>query len=220
MAKKNKKATREWFRTEAWTAKDQDEFFTRLKRAREHKRGQYLRIKAGIIKDKCPNEAIKLLQIVLDEYPERIGIAVTYETIAECYICLKNSEKAIEYFRKTLAFEKEFPNVITAVHFNFPMYVVRNRLTDYYSEALDVLCNLADRYDRYVIFPIHGYRLHAALAIFCDHFKQKEEAKQHAKVALDFAKKEHSGFRYHATLGLVDKPDRRIFEQLKQISKH
>ncbi len=220
MAKKNEKANREWFRTEAWTPKDQEEFYARLKRAREHKRSQYLRIKAGAIKDISPNEAIKLLQIMLDDYPERIGIAVTYEMMAECYICLKNSEKAIEYFRKTLAFEKEFPNVITAVHFNFPMYVVTNSLTDYYSEALDVLCNLADRYDRFVIFPIQGYKLHAVLAIICDHFKQREEAKQHARVALDFAKKEHSGFRYHATLGLVDKPDRRIFAQLKKISKH
>ncbi len=220
MAKKNKKASGEWFRTEAWTTKDQEEFFTRLKRAREHNRGQYLRIKADAVKDKYPNEAIKLLQIVLDEYPQRIFIAITYKTMAECYICLKNSEKAIEYFRKTLAFEKEFPNVITVVHFDFPMYVVRNKLTDYYSEVLDVLCNVADRYDRYVSFPIQGYKLHAALAIICDHFQQRAEAKQHAKVALDFAKKKHSGFRYHAALGLVDKPDQKIFAQLKKISQH
>jgi tetratricopeptide (TPR) repeat protein len=94
-------------------------------------------IQAGAIKDTYPDDALRLLQMLLDEYPDRIFLASTYLTMAQCYIVQKQSERAIECFRK----------------------------------------------------------------------------------ALQFAQREHSGFRYHAKLGLVTNPNRGTVQQLKRISE-
>lgn len=207
---------RDWFRRTTWTAQDQEEFFARLRRARTSSRGQYLLIQAGAIKECYPDEAFRLLQILLDEYPARTWLALAYLTMANCHVIKNQPEQAVECFRNALQQEKDFPNVRTNAWLDYATYVIESQWTACYPEILDTL--LGEPYDR-LMFPCQLYAFHGAIAVICDHFARPEEAAQHARLALGFAQQENSGFRYHAIVGLVTSANRKTIQQLKRIAR-
>jgi hypothetical protein len=98
-------------------------------------------------------------------------------------------------------------------HLDFGWLVVTAPLPDLYDEALAVLGEFTHE-----MFPIDRYRASAIHALILDARGQLEQARGYARIALQEAAARHSGFRYHAALGLVESPDERVHERLQTLA--
>jgi hypothetical protein len=78
---------------------------------------------------------------------------------------------------------------------------------------LDVLGKNADR----LMFPVDHFIWHAAQAVILLNRGDRAATVLHARSALTAASQDHSGFRYHPTVGLVGEKYRRLLEELAAI---
>jgi len=204
----------DWYRCTSWSAADKEAFFARLKRSgTSDAKAQYLRIQACYLAEaKLYPSAVELLGILIRDYPDHLELAQTHLQMAECLIELGEAENAIAEFRLSLQRQRDFPNVLTASWLQFPLFVVRQNLTQYYEEALGVLEEFNK--DTGIMLPIEGYRHATAHALIAESQGNRRKAKNFAKQALEFQAATFSGLRYHPTLGLVNEVDSTIHSRL------
>jgi tetratricopeptide (TPR) repeat protein len=193
----------EWFRRTTWSNADREDFDARLKRSRgAGNKAQYLRIQAQHLAEAGQHEvAIELLDRMLAEFPERIQIAQAHTQKGDSLVKLGQTAGAVEEFRAALQYERDFPNVRTNAWLHFGWYVVEEQLTHLYDEVARVLDEFYNK--RTLRFPIIVYRYAAIQAILADARGERIQARELAKTALAEAVKDHSGLRYHPTVGLV-----------------
>ena len=55
------------------------------------------------------------------------------------------TRQALEYFQKSLDFEKEFPNVITSAYLNFSETVIRAEKTELYDKVENLLTEIISK---------------------------------------------------------------------------
>ncbi len=192
----------EWFRRETWNEKDQQEFFERLNRSRSkfHK-AQYLRIQACHLEDKYPEVANHLLDKLLDEFPEKTQLASTYLQKAMLMVRFMRNKEAIEYFRKAIQQERDFPNVKTAAYLEYGKFVVSRNLEAYFKE----IENLIKEFGGDEFFAVQSYETFGIQAAIFNQKGRFEIAREYAEKALEYADLKHSGLSYHPDVGLVDK---------------
>lgn len=198
----------DWFRKKTWAKDDEEHFFTKLARARKDGRAQYLKIQAIELlytKDnKLLNIAKELLQKVLDDYPDNnLEKSSVYETFGDIFLLEKNIEKAIEYYRKAIDFEKVYPNVKTNSDIIYSELIIKNQLTN---EYLNVEKILEEKISG-LLFPIDKYKVFSMLAILNYYNSNIQTAKEYALLANENAQAETSGLRYHKHLGIVSERD-------------
>ena len=204
----------DWYRRKTWTKTDEEEFFIKLKRSRgQHNKAQYLRIQAGYLEDKYPVESLRLLDMLVNDFPEQSQLSQTFLQKAHCFISISKNDEAINFFRKVLEQEKIFPNALTQGYLDFPLFIVANELKELFNEAKEILLKNTKR----LMFPVDRYRYHTALAIIEWEFRNIVEAKEHAILANEASKEKKSGFRYHPEVGLVEKKSKKIQKLLKEI---
>ncbi len=216
---------RDWFRKTSWSPEDEQDFYYRLKRARtDSTKAQYLRIQAyHLVHDArppLPSSALRLLNHLINEFPDSFQIAQALKQKAACMEMLSQKDEVILTFRQAIAHELAFPNVKTGVTVDFPFYIVEKGLTELYDEAWDIL----DR-DKLAIvpngtspFPITRFRFNTAAALILNHKKKPSLAREHALKALEDASTRHSDFNRHKDLGLVtDIPDQ-LLRKLKVLA--
>jgi tetratricopeptide (TPR) repeat protein len=201
----------EWFRRSTWTDADREEFNAQLKRSRgASNRSQYLRIQALHLADAGHHPgAIELLDRILAEFPDSIDVAQAHAQKADSLAKLGQSEPAIGEYRAALQRERDFPNVRTNAWLDFGWLVFEKQLTRFYDEVASVLKEF--REEGGLKFPAIEYRYAALQALLADYRGEKAQAREFANRALAEAAKEHSGLRYHATVGLVGS-ERNTFE--------
>jgi tetratricopeptide (TPR) repeat protein len=198
----------DWFRKKTWAKDDEEHFFTKLSRARKNGRAQYLKIQAIELlytKDnKLLNIAKELLQKVLDDYPDNnLEKSSVYKTFGDIFLLEKNLEKAIEYYRKAIDFEKVYPNVKTNSDIIYSELIIKNKLTN---EYLNVEKILEEKISG-LLFPIDKYKVFSMLAILNYYNSNIQTAKEYALLANENAQAETSGLRYHKHLGIVSERD-------------
>lgn len=198
----------DWYRKKSWTKEDEEHFFTKLARARKDGRAQYLKIQAIELlytKDnKLLNIAKELLQKVLDDYPDNnLEKSSVYKTFGDIFLLEKNIEKAIEYYRKAIDFEKVYPNVKTNSDIIYSELIIKNKLTN---EYLNVEKILEEKISG-LLFPIDKYKVFSMLAILNYYNSNIQTAKGYALLANENAQAETSGLRYHKHLGIVSERD-------------
>lgn len=193
----------EWFRRITWSDADREDFNSRLKRSRgPRNKAQYLRIQAWHLADAGHHaQAIELLDRLFAEFPQRGELAQAHAQKAESLAKLGQSELAVQEYRAALQTERDFPNVRTNAWLDFGWLVVERQLTDYYDEVSLVLREFRDV--RGLTFPATEYRYAAIQALLADFSGDKTRAREFARRALAEATKNHSGLRYHPTVGLV-----------------
>ncbi|MCV2487087.1 hypothetical protein OD917_19300 [Flavobacterium sp. SH_e] len=198
----------DWYRRKSWSKTDEEEFFAKLSRARKDGRAQYLKIQAIELVDtkkpKLLQVAKELLSKVLNEYPDdNFNKASVYHTFGDIFQLENNIEKALEYYKNAIDFEKVYPNVITQSYLDYSEIVVKNQLEDLYPIAEEILESKTSG----LLFPIEKYKVFSLLAIINGHNSNIEIAKKYSELANENANKTTSGLSYHKHLGIVSERD-------------
>ena len=95
------------------------------------------------------------------------------------------------------------------------MLVATREIRCYFGEALDLLLQKKSQ----TLFPVDRFQWHAACSLITAALNDSEAAKEHALRALEAAKLDHSGFRYHPKIGLVGPQFTSIEQRLLELSK-
>lgn len=204
----------DWYRRKSWSKTDEEEFFAKLSRTRKDGRAQYLKIQAiELVETKEPQlleVAKELLSKVLNEYPEdNLNKASVYNTFGDVFKLESDIEKAIEYYKNAIDFEKIFPNVITQASLNYAELIVKNQFESLYPTAEEILQAKIPR----LLFPNEKYMVFSLLAIINSFNSNDDIAKKYTELANENAQSQTSGLRYHKNLGLVSERDS-VFEKL------
>jgi len=197
----------DWFRQTDWNAEIEAAFFEKLRRARDKK--QYLRIQASTIAGRKPEVALRLL----DEYfalGDHFDQAQAHADRASAYLALGDSEHAGAALEAALAREEQYPRLLTYAYLDLPFLIASHRIESRYKQALELL----ERHKTRLTFPVDHFRWHTTYALILSAQGQKSSAREHARLALAAAAKDHSGFRYHPSVGLVGTKYEDIREQL------
>lgn len=202
--------TGDWFRQKEWSPAIEAAFFAKLKRARD--KAQYLRIQACTIAQSHPGVALALLERYFD-LGEDFDIAQAHYDSATAHLALGDIDRAIDSLEAALKREECFPNLKTQAYLSLPVLIVRQRLTERYDQALELLEKHRDR----VMFPVDSFRWNAVLAVVLAEFGRRDEALNAANAALKAAELKHSGFRYHPNLGLVGSSDADLLIGLRDV---
>ena len=176
----------DWYRRKTWTKTDEEEYFAKLGRARKDGRAQYLRVQAiELIETKDKNllsVAETLLNKILTDYPDnRIEKSQTYNQLGEIYKLREDYEKALEYFQKSLDFEKEFPNVITSAYLNFSETVIRAEKTELYKEVESLILEKINRDT--LKFPIQNYIMYSVMTVISEFKGDLKQGRIYADLA-------------------------------------
>ena len=210
----------DWYRRKSWSKTDEEEFFAKLSRARKDGRAQYLKVQAIELVDtkkpKLLKVAKELLSKVLNEYPDdNFNKGSVYHTFGNIFQLENNTEKALEYFKKAVDFEKIFPNVITQSYLDYAEIVVKNQFKDLYPVAEEMLENKISG----LLFPNEKYIAFSLLAIINFYNSKAEIGKKYAEMANENANAETSGLSYHKYLGIVLKRDSLLDKVTKSFLK-
>jgi tetratricopeptide (TPR) repeat protein len=201
----------DWFRNEDWNPAIEDAFFAKLRRARD--KSQYLRIQACTLARKEPLVALRLL----DEYftqANQFDRAQAFVDSASAYLTLGEADKAIASYESALAHEEQRPSVKTNAYLDLPFLIATQGLVARYEQALALL----DSHKSRLTFPVDVFRWHAAYALVASQVGLPVVASEHAKLALDAASRDQSGFRYHPAVGLVADRYDQVRHQLSALS--
>ena len=207
----------EWYRKTSWSENDKNEFFEKLKRARDYNKAQYLLIQAGtLVSTKNPNlldVAEDLLNKMLSEFPnERGQQSPALNSLGDIYKIRGNYDKAIECYKKSLKFEEDFPNTITNSYLDFSELIVKMQKTDEYDYAEKLLENEIPE----SLFPVTKYKGFTILAIINYHKGNSDKAKIYENLAEENANAKTTNLRYHKYLGLVKKRDSWLDKLIKK----
>jgi hypothetical protein len=197
----------DWFRNRGWNDEIARRFEEKLGRAR--RKAQYLRIQAYTLTATHPEVALQLLERYFElENPRHQ--AQGHSQRAAALKTLGRIEQAADAYEAALACEVEFPNLKTGAYVELPMLVATERLTSRFDRALAVLDQHKDR----PMFPVEHFLWHAARALILSSTGDRAAATADARLALEAAKLDHSGFRYHPTVGLVTEKHRTLLNEI------
>ncbi len=204
----NHQMHKDWYRRKSWTVSDQEEFFTKLNRARKDNRAQYLKIQAMEFvetgKHRLLDAAEQLLNRLLEEYPDdNFNRSSSLHTLGDIYRRRNKLDVALEYYWKAVEFEKQYPNVQTQADIDFSDLVVKLEKVESYSKV-EMLMN--DRVKK-SLFPIEKYRGYSILSIINKRLGKDDLSDHFRELAEQNASSKTSGLRYHQNLGTVKKRD-------------
>ena len=130
----------DWYRRTTWDSEGREAFFARLKRSRgQFHKAQYLRVQAIYLQDEYPNDALELLSMIREEFPEPFELASTYLQTAQCLVSIGKKIESVEWFRKVLDQEENHKGVQTQGYLDFPTFIVTEERKDLYPEAKEIL---------------------------------------------------------------------------------
>lgn len=199
---------KDWFRRKTWKNTDEEEFFAKLKRAKNDGRAQYLKIQAIELVETRKNELLDVagggVNKVLVEYPEnRFEKSQVLHTLGDIYKLRGNYEKALDYYGQSLDFEKVFPRVITSSYLDFSELVVKTANKRLYETTEALLESKVEEQ----LFPVTKYKMYLILSIINHENGNFEKVKHYSDLAEKNANAETSGLRYHKLLGIVTERD-------------
>ncbi len=186
----------DWFRNTTWNEAIEREFDDRLSRAR--RKEQYLRIQGNTLAHSHPIVALKLLERYFQLHDD-FDHAQAYVDQATALLALGRIEDAMAAYEAALARESVFPNLRTQAYLDLPYLIAIRGIGRHYNRAKELL----NQHESRLMFPVDHFRWHAAHALIAAAAGETEIAGAHAKRALGAASHEHSGFRYHPSIGLV-----------------
>jgi tetratricopeptide (TPR) repeat protein len=204
-------AHEDWFRNAEWSSDIEAAFFAKLKRARD--KSQYLRVQACTLAAAHPRIALRLL----DQYfamGDHFDAAQAHVDRATAFLSLGQVEDALASYEAALTVEAKRPNYQTQASLDLPFVIACQGIVARYEQALDLL----DRHQPRLSFPVEYFRWHTSRALISGAVGITAEAKAQARLALAAAEKDHSGFRYHPSVGLVGDSYQQIRQRLASLA--
>jgi tetratricopeptide (TPR) repeat protein len=201
----------DWFRNTTWDEAIERHFNAKLDRAR--RKEQYLRIQACTLARSHPEVALRLLDryfLLKDDFDH----AQAHVDRATALLALGRIDEAVESYRAALTREAEFPNLQTQAYLDLPYLIATRGIRDNYGYAMELL----EKYRGRLMFPVDHFRWHAACALIAAEIHDPAAAKTHAQHALEAAALDHSGLRYHPTVGLVTEQYDGLVQKLRKCS--
>jgi hypothetical protein len=196
---------KDWYRKNSWTEEDETEFFSKLKKSREHSRPQYLRIQAVTLYETNDTElldaASTLLQKYFDEYPDdKMERSIAFKLMGD--ICYKQEKysMALENYKGALDYEEIYPQVKTDAYLSYSELIIRLNKTEFFEDVEKLLLERAKELD----FPKNRYTANAILSIINKQKHDFEKANHYRNIAEEAANAESSGLVWHKKLGLVN----------------
>lgn len=188
--------TDNWFRNTTWNDSIAKTFEAKLGKAR--RKEQYLRIQACTLARSHPLVALELLERYF-ALPDDFDHAQAHVDRGTALLALDRLDDAIEAYEAALAREAAFPKLQTQAYLNLPYLVATRRIRERFGRALELL----EKHKARLTFPVDRFRWHACHALISAAEGDSHAAMVHARHALVEAERDHSGFRYHSTVGLV-----------------
>ncbi len=152
---------------------------------------------------------------MLDQYPEKSQLAQAHLQRAQCLVRLSQLDEAEQEFRSALECERRFPHSLTQAWIEYGWFAVRHSRQQLYEEVLAVL---DDRPPPGTEFPVDRYKSNVVRALIASETGDSYAAKAFAVQALEAASLDHSGLRYHPTVGLVGEPEAAIHERIETLA--
>ena len=199
----------DWFRNADWNEAVERTFNEKLHRAR--RKESYLRIQACTLARAYPEVALKLLEqyfALKDDFDH----AQAHVDRATAFLALGRINEAINSYEAALAREVEFPNLETQAYLDLPYLIATRGVREKYAHAVQLL----EKHKTRLMFPVDHFRWHATYALIASESHDAVGAKEHAKRALDAAAHDHSGFRYHPSIGLVTDQYAEVVQKLER----
>jgi tetratricopeptide (TPR) repeat protein len=200
----------DWFRNTTWDDAIERAFDEKLCRAR--RKEQYLRIQACTLAQSHPEVALKLLDRYF-ELDDDFDHAQAHVDRAKALLALGRVEEALAAYEAALAREAVFPNLQTQAYLDLPYIVATRRVRERYGRALELL----GRHESRLMFPVDHFRWHAAHALIAASTGEAGSVGNHARRALGAASRDHSGFRYHPSVGLVTPQYEAVIKELESL---
>ena len=210
----------DWFRRHTWSDSDRSEFFARLAKSRSNfHKAQYARIQAYELHHgggkQYARAALELLDLILERWQADTELAAVYHQKAQCLLDLGDATGALAAFRAAFAEQRRVPSYSTSAHLDFAWWVAVSEKQELFDEAFGVL----EEFTRDgIVFPAALYQAEGARALMFRMLGDPEQAARHARNAMEAAARQHTGLRYHPTVGLVKIEDREIHEALSQLA--
>jgi tetratricopeptide (TPR) repeat protein len=193
----------DWFQKQSWSQADQEDFWQRLARAREHNRGQYIFIQGYTLMEVGPQyttNAIALFDLVIDRYSDTISFVQALSAKATCLLSVGDNEGALTYYRRAIEQRRVKPSVETWAWLDFAWVVATKGISDRCEVALDVLDEFGNSKQ---LFPVLTFRLNGSRALILSACGLIDSAADAARAALAAADREASGLRHHQKIGIV-----------------
>jgi tetratricopeptide (TPR) repeat protein len=197
----------DWYRNTEWTERIAARFEEKLRKAR--RKEQYLRIQASTLAARHPEVALALLDryfALRDDFDH----AQAYVDRATALLSLDRMEDAIASYEAALNREDLFPNLLTQAYVDLPYLVAVREVETRYDRALELL----DKHKARLMFPVDHFKWHAARALISASRHDQTSAKAHAKLALEAASRDKSGFQHHPGVGLVTSRQNEVLQRL------
>jgi len=195
----------DWFRNKEWNDEIEIFFYSKLKRARSQ-RDQYMVIQALTLTENHPLVTLRLVEEYFATRSDQLDDVRALLARANAYETMKEWENAAQAYIALLKREEELPSHTTGAYLDYPFMVATVELEAEYERAIKVLDNSFDR----LTFPLDYFRWYASYALL-------GQDRLMASKALDAAKIEKSGFRYHQDLGLVGREHRKTIKKLQEL---
>lgn len=172
---------------------------------------------AGTGKSDLSRVALRLLDVMLTEYPQQFRTASAFHTMAECHFNLGDDEAAFDALRKTIETERIYPREITTALSDFEWRVATRGLVHLYDEVL----RLIDEFEgqRRLVLPIHEFRHYTARAFLSEHSGDLGGAQRFATMAIAASEATQSKFRFHRKLGLVSNANKNVTKRLRKLAE-
>jgi tetratricopeptide (TPR) repeat protein len=200
--------TTDWFRNTIWNESVERAFDEKPRRAR--RKEQYLRIQACTLARSHPEVALKLLDRYF-ELPDDFDHAQAHVDRATALVALGRVNEASASYEAALGREAAFPNLKTQAYLELPFLIATHGIREQYGRALKLLQVHAAR----LLLPVDHFRWHASRALIAADSHEPAVARVHAERALEAAAQEHSGFRYHPSVGLVTEQYDSVIKKLE-----
>jgi tetratricopeptide (TPR) repeat protein len=201
----------DWFRNTTWDESIERTFDQKLRRAR--RKEQYLRIQACTLAPSRLEVALKLLDRYF-ELPDDFDHAQAYVDRATALLALGRLNDAIASYEAALTREAAFPKLQTEAYLDLPYLIATREMRERYDRALQLL----QVHEARLMFPVDRFRWHTAHALIAADSQEPGVPKGHAERALKAAAREHSGFRYHPSIGLVTEQYDNVIRKLEAYS--
>jgi len=200
-----------WFRNKSWDSDVSCAFEEKLRRAR--RKSQYLRIQACYLTQAHPQVALALL----DRYfalGDDFDHAQAHVDRAEAYLALGRAEDAFSSYEAALKREAEFPNLRTGAYLDLAYQIALWGTANRYDQAMTLLSSNAETR---LMFAVDHFVFHATKAIIFSAQGCLADARAEAKLALEAARRDHSGFRFHSNAGLVSDKHEKALDLLRPL---